>query len=514
MPKESIAVASFWHESNTFVTNPAFTDRDDFKARREYFGTDVVERLRGTETMVGGAIDVAEVEGADLHPVIAAGATPGAAVKQETYEFYTDQIVEGILEHGNELDGVLLPLHGAMVTENLSDGEGPLIARVREIVGPDTPISVTLDLHGNISAEMMAKADSLVGYKEYPHLDQAETGRLGMEILINTIRGNVNPVMHIERPPQIIYQPKAYTQSGPLAEIMEAARAHEQRHDVLGVSVFVGYYHADIPEMGVSTPVVTDDDPELAAEISRDLAEMLWDRRDEFIENYPGPEEAVAEAKEIATGMDDDAGPVVMGDFGSNPGGGGASDGTTILRAMLEQEVSRGGYAIMYDPEVVEQCRTAGVGSTLRITLGGKTDNRHGEPIEDLEVYVKAITDGRYVNTGTSHSGHGVQNDLGSTVHLQCGENLSLDVIVSGTRKSAFDAEVWRHIGIMPERLNVLCIPSFIAFLGDYEPLSSAVVLADTPGASAVDPARFEYEHIPRPLYPLDDLKADAYPTW
>jgi microcystin degradation protein MlrC len=513
MANETIVVASFSHETNTFVKNPRVTDRGDFQARREYFDDAVVENLRGTETMVGGLIDVADEEGIDLRPVLAAGATPGAPVERETYEFYSDRIVEGVREHLDDLDGVILPLHGAMVPEHLHDGEGPLIARVRDVVGPDVPISVTLDLHGNVTDEMLAEADALVGYKEYPHLDKAETGRLGMNVLIDTVRGEVDPVMHVERPPQILYQPKAYTQSGPMAEIMAQAREHERRDGVLGVSVFVGYYHADIPEMGVSTPVITDDDPALAREVARDLATTVWERRVEFVEDYPDPETAVAEAKALAEEADD-AGPVVMGDFGSNPGGGGASDGTTIPRAMLEQGVDNAGYAIMYDPDVVEQALDAGVGSSLTVTLGGKTDDQHGDPIEDLDVYVKAITDGRYVNTGTSHEGYGVQNDLGTTVHLTCGTDRTLDVIVSGVRESAFDAEVWRHIGIMPERLDVLCIPSFIAFLGDYKPLSSAVVLADTPGASAVNPARFEYDHIPRPLYPLDADADITYPSW
>jgi microcystin degradation protein MlrC len=511
MSDETVLLASFMHESNTFVRNPETTTREDYRARREYFGTDVVENLRGTETSVGGVVDVAEERGVELRPVLAANATPGAPVSEDAYEYYTGEILDAVRDQVDDLDGVMLPLHGAMVTEHLHDGEGPLIRQVREIVGEDVPISVSLDLHGNVTEEMMTHADALNGYKEYPHLDKAETGRLGMEILVDTIRGVVDPVMHFERPPQIIYQPKAYTPSGPMAEVMDRAREHQAREGVLAVSVFPGYYHADIPEMGVTTPVVTDGDPDLARDVSRDLARTLWERRTEFVEDYPGPEEAVAEAKALAAELGDDDGPVVMGDFGSNPGGGGASDGTTIPRAFLDQEVDNAGYAIMYDAEVVEQAVAAGVGETLTVTMGGKTDDAHGEPIEDLEVYVKAITDGRYVNTGTSHTGYGVQNDLGPTVHLQCGPDRELHVIVAGTRQSAFDAEVWRHIGIQPERLDVLCIPSFIAFLGDYEPLSGGVVLADTPGASAVNPARFEYEHIPRPIYPLDDLDDDHF---
>jgi microcystin degradation protein MlrC len=202
-----------------------------------------------------------------------------------------------------------------------------------------------------------------------------------------------------------------------------------------------------------------------------------------------------------------------MADFGSNPGGGGASNGTTVLREMLDQGVENAGWAIMYDPEAVEDCLDAGVGCRVTTDIGGKTDDRHGETIKDVDGYVKAITDGRYVNRGTSHSGKGVQNDIGTTVRFQCGVDDSVTVVLAPTRASAFDAEIWRHVGQPPERLDMICIPSLIAFLGDYEPLSSDVILIDTPGTSAVNPARFEYERISRPIFPLDDLADDAYPN-
>ncbi len=509
MGGETVIVAGFSHETNTFVTNPSRTTREDFD---EQVGDDVIDTYRGTETAEGGVIAFADEHDITLLPILSATATPGAPVGRDTFEHYAGEIVDGVTAHSSEADGIILLLHGAMVTEHCHDGEGELLRRLRDNVGEELPISVTLDLHGNVSSAMSEHADALVGFKTYPHLDKATTGRLGMEILLADVRGDVSPTMYIERPPQLVYPPRGYTPSGPMREIMDLARAHESHEDVLAVSVFSGYYHADIPEMGVCTVVVTDRDADLAGVISRELASTLWERREEFVAAYPGPREAVAEAKALADGAEKDAGPVVMGDFGSNPGGGGASDGTTIPREMLEQGVANAGYAIMYDPEVVEACLDAGVGAELTVTLGGKTDDQHGEPLTDLPVYVKAITDGRYVNTGTSHTGQGVQNDLGPTVHLQCGEYRDLNVIVSGTRASAFDAEVWRHMGIQPERLDVLCIPSFVAFLGDYEPFASDVILADTPGASAVDPHRFEYRHIPRPIYPLDAMSEDHYP--
>lgn len=507
---ETVVVGAFAHETNTFVPEPV--DRGNFQDREEYLGEAVVTNLRGTETAVGGVIDAAAELDIDLVHTVSAFATPGGVVERETYEFYTERILDGVRDHLSELDGVILPLHGAMVAEHLDDGEGPLITAVRELVGPDVPVVVTLDLHANVTEEMVRSADALVAYETYPHLDKAETGRCGLELLARAMRGEISPTMHFERPPTLVFQPKAYTPSGPMAEVMALAREHETRDGVLKANVLPGFYHADIPEMGVTTPVVTDDDPGLAREVSRDLATTIWERREAFVEEYPKPPEAVREAKRIVDGLGPDDGPVVMAEFGSNPGGGGASNGTTVLREFLDQGVENAGWAIMHDPEAVADCIDAGVGERLTTTIGGKTDDKHGEPIADLDGYVKAVTDGRYVNTGTSHSGYGVQNAIGRTVRFQCGPNDSITVVLAERRASAFDAEIWRHVGQPPERLDVICIPSLIAFLGDYEPLSSDVILVDTPGLSAVNPARFDYEKIPRPVYPLDELDDDAYP--
>lgn len=507
---KTVIVGAFAHEANTFVPEPV--TRADFQAREEYIGDEVPKNLRDTETTVGGVIDAADATDVELIHTVSAFATPGGVVADAAYEFYTNKILDGIRTHKDSLDGIILPLHGAMVSETYTDGEGPLIQAARDIVGNSVPIVVTLDLHGNVSEQMVAAADAIVAYETYPHLDKADTGRRGLNLLLRAIRDEISPTMHFARPPVIAYQPKAYTVEGPMAEVMTQARELEQQADVLKVNVLPGFYHADIPEMGFTIPVVTDDNPELAREVSRELAEFVWNRREAFIEDYPKPPEAIQHARELAAEHGPDDGPIVMADFGSNPGGGGASNGTAVLREMLNQGVENAGWAIMYDPEAVDDCVDAGVGNRVTTTIGGKTDDRHGDPIENVDGYVKAITDGRYVNTGTSHSGKGVQNDIGTTVRFQCGEEDSITVVLARTRASAFDAEIWRHVGQPPERLSMICIPSLIAFLGDYEPMSSDVILIDTPGTSAVNPARFDYTKIPRPIFPLDDIPPDAYP--
>ena len=506
---ERVLVAGFAHETNTFATT--HTARSDFRERREYFGDEVAKKLRGTNTEIGGAIDVAAAEGIDLVHSVAASATPGGLVTGDAYDFYTDRIVAAAEEHAADLDGVLLALHGAMVPEGGVDGEGPLISRVRAVVG-DRPIVVTLDLHGNVTDEMVEAADALVAYETYPHVDMGDTGRRGMRLLASAMRGEVDPVVHIERPPVLPYGPLQNTREGPMAEVMARARDLEDRAGVLAVNVFPAFHAADIPSMGFSIPVVADGDPEAAREASRDLARTVWALRESFVGDFPEPAEAVAEARDLAADLEPGDGPVVMADVGDNPGGGGAGDGTTVLRELIDQGITDAGFAIMHDPEVVEAGVEAGVGERVTVTLGAKKDDMHGEPIEGLDGYVKGITDGEFVNTGPM--GTGTENHLGRTIHLRCGAEDGIGVIVPENRMQPLDAEIFRHVGLVPERLSVLVVKSTNHYRADYEPMASHVIPINSPGLSTMDPSRYEYTRVRRPRFPIDDMADDDYPDW
>lgn len=535
-----VLIAEFAHESNTFADEP--TTRADFREGREYVGDEVLAKLSGTNTSLGGVVDFverdstgagtaagdgadrssADYEAVDLVPVVAASATPGGPVARDAYDHYTERIVAGAREHAADLDGVLLALHGAMVPEGMDDGEGPLVQRVRDAVG-DLPVVVTHDLHGNVTDELLAAADVLVAYETYPHVDMAETGRRALELLLDAARGAVAPVMAVERPPVLPLGPDQNTREGPMAEVMARARTLEGRAEILKVNVFPGFHTADVPSVGFSVPVVADSDPDAAREAAREIAEMVWERREVFVRDYPGPEEAVRQAVETVAdrgvagpsavaGGERDEGPVVLADVGDNPGGGGAGDGTTVLRALLEQGVTDAGFAILRDPEAVEACVAAGVGERVTVTLGGKTDDRHGDPIEDVDGYVAAITDGRFVNTGPMETG--TENRLGRTVRLQCGADDGVAVVLTENRLQPLDAELFRHVGVQPERLDVVVVKSSNHFRADYGPLASRVIPIDSPGVAAMDLSRFGHERIRRPQYPLDEMDADAYPDW
>jgi len=509
MAEETVVLGGFSHETNTFATGT--TGRPLFQERREYFGDEIPEKMRGTNTCEGGVIDVAEEVGVDLRYTVSASATPSGVVAADAYEFYTRKILEGVEAHGDDLDGVVLCLHGAMVPEGMTDGEGPLVRKVRERVGPDVPIAVTLDLHGNITDELVEAADVLVAFEEYPHTDMGDTGRRAMRFLARTMRGELDPTMHIERPPVLAMGPKQNTIEGPMAEVMSRAREYEQRDDVVKVNVFPGFHQADVPSVSCSVPVVATD-ADVAREVSREMAAHIWERRHDFVGDYPDPAEAVATAKRHAADLDEGDGPIVLADVGDNPGGGGAADGTTVLRELLDQELTNAGFAIMRDPEVVDACVEAGVGERVTVDIGGKTDDMHGDPIEGVDGYVKAITDGEFENTGPM--GTGSENHLGRAVHLKCGYEDGVSVIVTENRMQPLDAEIWRHVGIQPERLDTLVVKSTNHFRADYEPMSCEVIPINSIGLVSMDPRNFAFEHIPRPQFPLDEMADGDYPDW
>jgi microcystin degradation protein MlrC len=266
--------------------------------------------------------------------------------------------------------------------------------------------------------------------------------------------------------------------------------------------------------MGFAIPVVTDDDIDTARNVSRELAQIVWEMRETFVGDFPGPAEAVSEAQELAANHDEDDGPVVLADVGDNPGGGGTADTTHVLQELIDQEATNTGLAIIRDQAVVQQCNNAGVGEHVTVDLGAKTDTKvnTGKPIVNLDGYVKTITDGRYVNTGPMSTG--TENHLGTTILLKCGHDSGVSVIVTENRLQPRDAEIWRHIGIQPERLDILVVKSTNHYRADYEPMASHVIPINSSGLAAMDPQKFNHQSIKRPKYPLDEMDAKDYPNW
>src|SRR3982074_3463280 len=184
-----IAVGGFLHETNTFA--PTKVPSEDIVQGGGWppmsQGAKLLEKMRNVNVGMAGFVPAAETEGWELVPTIWCAASPSAHVTKDAYERVAKAIVDGIKAAG-AIDGVYLDLHGAMVTEHLDDGEGEILASVRRVIGKALPLVVSLDLHANVTPEMVEHADALIAYRTYPHIDMADTGRAAAKHLALLLR--------------------------------------------------------------------------------------------------------------------------------------------------------------------------------------------------------------------------------------------------------------------------------------------------------------------------------------
>jgi microcystin degradation protein MlrC len=389
-----------------------------------------------------------------------------------------------------------------MVSALDDDGERFILAAVREVVGPTLPVLVELDLHGNIGQPMVDLATVVIAYDEYPHTDPYERGvELGL-MLPRIVRGEIRPVMALERVPLLAGLQRQYTHAEPMLGVKRLAHAIEGEPGVLAVTFLPGFAWADIPLTGFSVIATTDGDPALARDAARRLAAEIWARRDDFVVQPVSVEEAVRRA------MAAPAGPFVLADIGDNPGGGTPADGTVLLDGLLRLGARNATLAPINDPAVVQEATAAGEGATLRTRLGGKVDSLHGAPLEVTGKVVR-LSDGRFRHTGPMSGG--VEYHLGPTavLALDGAEGGQVEAIVTTHRYQPTDLNVFRSQGIEPTAKQIVAVKSSVHFRAAFGPIAAEVIEVDTPGLTNPRLDGLPYRRLNRPIYPLD-----AETTW
>lgn len=490
-----IASGGIQHETNTFATTPttlADFIRDSDCGPELSGGEVLISRCRNTGTIHGGYIAGAEAAGVELLPLLNARAQPAGKVQQSAFDTMLTWFLDR-LKAVLPVDGVLLDLHGAMISDRHDDAEGAFIAAVREVVGPDVPIVVTLDLHANISARMAQLSNVIIGFDTYPHVDMYERGFEAAQLLARMIRGEVRPVMEFRQLPLLTMPPMQCTLREPMQTLMSRVHQMEQENGVLTATVAMGFPFADIHDAGVSILVTVDGDRALAVRKADELAGWLWELRDALQPQLTTMEEVMRYCD-----AHPNEGLVIVADGSDNPGGGAPCDGTVALRAMIDAGFKGGVVGILCDPETAAQAHAAGVGKTIPVRLGAKVDDRHGTPIE-RPAYVRALCDGRYVHQGPMM--RGVADSFGPMATLIVG---GVEVVVGTHRRQLLDAEMLHIAGIDPTSRRLLVVKSCVHFRAHLGPLASRIFDADTPGVHRPDFACFQYQHVRRPVYPLD----------
>ena len=463
-----IGIASLSHESNTFASFP--TTYSDFRFVR---GQEIIEQYRPTFHELGGFIAGAEEYGYELVPLMGAVATPAGAVEADAYEALTGELL-GLIRDAMPLDGLLLGLHGAFVAEEYPQGDGETTRRVRELVGPDFPVIVTHDYHGNVPPQLVEDATALIIYKTCPHIDQRERGLQAAELLTRTVRGEVRPVSSIAKP-ELVYNIAFHnTNMRPMKPVVDAAIELEKQPGILAVSVAAGYQYADVPWMGPCIVVVADGDQDLADREAQKLADLMWSLRDELLPDIPGP------AKAVELAMASDEKPVSMMEMGDNIGGGSAGDSTFVLEELLRQGAS-GWVVALYDPEAVAACAEAGIGARLTLPVGGKVDDEHGTTLT-VEGTVRTLHDGKFIETEVRHGG-GRDWDQGLTAVLATSGGL---LVLDSKRTPPMSFNQLRSVGIMPEQQEIFVAKGSVAPRAAYEPVSARIIEVDSGGATSI----------------------------
>jgi microcystin degradation protein MlrC len=481
-----IAVGGFLHETNTFAptkaTYEAFTHGGGWP--RMVLGGDILKIVRNVNVGLAGFIDEAGPQGWELIPTIFAAATPSAHVTKDAYERIAAVLVDGIKAAG-AIDGVYLDLHGAMVTEHFDDGEGELLARVRKVIGADLPLVVSLDLHANVTPEMVAHADALIAYRTYPHVDMADTGRACARHLALLLRTRQRLAKAFRQLPFLIPISWQATFDQPTKGIYDKLAAL-QGDAVPTLSFAPGFPAADFEHCGPSVFAYgrTQADADAAADR---ITAIIEGHEDDFDGKIYAPDEGVRLAMELAKSAKK---PVIIADTQDNPGAGGDSDTTGMLRALVRNGASRAATGVIYDPASAKAAHEAGEGASVRLKLGGKSGISGDAPFEETFV-VEKLSDGKFTAGGPYYGGRSMQ--MGPSACLRIGD---VRAVVASHKAQLADQAMYRYVGIEPTEQAILVNKSSVHFRADFEPIAEKLLICAAPGAMPADTASLRWTRL------------------
>lgn len=491
-----IGIIAILHESNTFVRQPTTLER--FQEDLYLEGEPIRERLADSHHEIGGffagleecnaAGDVVAV------PILATRATPAGVIEATAWS----QIVQRMLEltsAAGDLDGILVAPHGAAVSQQALDADGFWLAQLRTHVGNDLPIIGTLDAHANLSQQMVDACTALIAYRTNPHLDQRERGMEAARLIVRTVRGEVRPTMAASFPPMIINIEKQCTSEPHLRPLYELADQQLTRRGVLSNSILLGFPYADVRELGSATIAVTDNDVLLATNIADELADAMWDRREDMVA------ELIDVPNALSLCQADPKSRICLLDMGDNVGGGSAGDGTSLVEALLAKRIGPS-FVCLYDPDAVETCIASGADARATITCGGHVDNQHGKPIK-VDARVVSLHSGRFREEAPRHGGI-VQFDQGATAVIEVADGL-MTIMLTSRRMVPFSLQQLISCELDPKQFRILVAKGVNAPIAAYREVCHKFIRVNTIGSTCADLEQLKFKHRRQPLFPFEE---------
>jgi microcystin degradation protein MlrC len=497
MNTKRIGLIGILHESNTFAAKP--TTLASFQEATLSTGEEFRKRFANGLHETSGFFQSLEKHNIQAVPIIMGWATPSGAVTKQTLDTLI-AMMNDQLDKAGHLDGLLIAPHGAGVSEEFPDMDGHWMSLLRQRFPRPFPIIATCDPHANLTPKMVAAVDALTAYRSNPHLDQRIRGIEAGDLMARTLKGEIKPTVAASFPPIAINIERQLTTAEPCLSMYKMADELLKTPGVLTNSVVLGFPYSDVHELGSAFITVTDNNPALAQKLSNDMAAWLTAHRTDFIGQMISVEDAVKDA--ISS-----PGPVGLLDMGDNVGGGSAADGTTLAfaleKAMQEkaaQGISLKSFICIYDPQAQSQARAAGPGAKLTLTMGGKSDDKHGKPFT-ASVTVNQLADGKYKETKPTHGGF-TDFDMGPTAIVQTTHGL----VIMLTSLRAFPTSLVQLLAfnLDPASFQTIVAKGVHAPVGAYAAVCKKMIRVNTPGTTNADMLTFTYKNRRKPLFPFE----------
>jgi microcystin degradation protein MlrC len=487
-----IAIGGFQHETNTFA--PSRADYPQFEAGGGWpgvcYGEAIFAALEGANIPAQGAVEALRAAGHTLVGTAWGAASPSAQVTREAFERILGEMVKR-LKAALPVDGVYLDLHGAMVSDDYEDGEGEILRRVREAIGPKVPLVASLDLHGNVTRAMIAHADALVGYRTYPHVDMADTGARAATLLNTILKTGERPAKAFATLDFLTGLPSQCSFIEPCKGLYAELDALERSSGAV-LTFMPGFPMADFDECGMSVFGYGKGKGAVENAVAK-LRGMVADAEKDFAMELLTPDEAVTRAR--ARG--EPGKPVVIADTQDNPGAGGNGDTTGMLAALVRQRATEATLGLLIDAAAATRALEAGKGATLEFSLGGKSRIVGDSPFAG-EFTVERLGDGQFTCTGPMFKGFKMK--LGPMALLRSKAAPGVRVVLASKKVQAADKEMFRHLGVEPVKERLLVLKSSVHFRADFEPIAREVLVAKSPGPALADPSEFPWKKLRKGL--------------
>ncbi|WP_018625921.1 M81 family metallopeptidase [Niabella aurantiaca] len=480
-----VALLGIYHESNTFISER--TELVDFEKSHWLTGSRICREYREAFHEIGGMIEVLDQEGVELIPVMYAEATPGGIITAATYETLLRQMLKE-LAAVLPVDGCLVIPHGAGVSEQYRDMDGHWLSLLREQLGGQVPIIGTIDPHANVSPLMIRSTNALIAYKTNPHIDQRERGKEAARMLVQMLRHQIRPVQQLLQLPLAISIEQQYDQVEPCKSLHVLAEAISNRPGMLSVSIVLGFPYADVPEMGTSIIVVSDDQSQQAQLFAAELYDDIISRKEKFV----GTKNDIAA---VLPGIEKYPRPVLLLDMGDNIGAGAPGNSTFLLRA-IEAFGKYTCFICLHDPQIVRQAAQYQPGEIITIELPGGHDQRIAHRVKLLK-----MADGAFTEPDPRHGGQ-VHYDMGPIALLSTGSGSM--ILVTSLRIPPFSLRQLTAFDIDPALFDIIVAKGVNAPIAAYAPVCPTIIQVNTPGVTQADMTLFDFQHRRRPLFPFE----------